>query len=67
MEAADQAEANANQSSLFGGDDGSSTIEPQWHRGARLGRPPAPGGEGRARLYLSGHLFKGHEAEVRAS
>ena len=66
MEAAEQQAANANQSSLFGGADGSDTIEPQW-----LACPPW---DERNRLreektalgfYLSGHLFKGHEAEVR--
>jgi DNA polymerase-3 subunit alpha len=66
MEAADQAEAHANQSSLFGGDDGAGAIEPQW-----LAAPPW---DERRRLqeekvalgfYLSGHLFKGHEVEVR--
>ncbi|MEI7444339.1 MAG: DNA polymerase III subunit alpha [Burkholderiales bacterium] len=66
MEAAEQAAANANQVSLFGGDDGGSTIEPQWLA--------APAWDDRKRLqeektalgfYLSGHLFKGHEAEVR--
>jgi DNA polymerase-3 subunit alpha len=66
MEAAEQREAHANQSSLFGGDDGGSGIAPQWL--------PAPPWDERRRLqeekvalgfYLSGHLFRGHEAEVR--
>jgi DNA polymerase III subunit alpha len=66
MEAAEQRDAHANQSSLFGGDDGTETIAPQWLA--------CPAWDERRRLqeektalgfYLSGHLFKGYEAEVR--
>jgi DNA polymerase-3 subunit alpha len=66
MEAAEQQAAAAGQESLFGGDAGAGSFEPQW-----LACPPW---DERRRLqeektalgfYLSGHLFKGHEAEVR--
>ncbi|HYF58849.1 MAG TPA: DNA polymerase III subunit alpha [Burkholderiaceae bacterium] len=66
MEAAEQRAAHANQSSLFGGDGDEAADAPQWL--------PAPEWDERRRLqeekvalgfYLSGHLFKGHEAEVR--
>jgi DNA polymerase-3 subunit alpha len=66
MEGAEQQAAAAGQSSLFGGDDGGGSFAPQW-------LPSQPWDE-RRRLqeektalgfYLSGHLFKGHEAEIR--
>jgi DNA polymerase-3 subunit alpha len=66
MEAAEQQAAAAGQSSLFGGDDAGASYSAQW-------LPSVPWDE-RRRLqeekvalgfYLSGHLFKGHEPEVR--
>jgi len=66
MEAADQRDAAAGQSSLFGAEDDAGLAAPQWLR--------TPPWDERRRLqeeklalgfFLSGHLFKGHEAEVR--
>jgi DNA polymerase-3 subunit alpha len=66
MESAEQQAAAVGQSSLFGGDDGTAGLAPQW-----IGCPPW---DERRRLteektalgfYLSGHLFTSHEAEVR--
>jgi len=66
MEGAEQQAAAAGQSSLFGGDDGGASFAPQW-----LASQPW---DERRRLqeektalgfYLSGHLFKGYEAEIR--
>jgi DNA polymerase-3 subunit alpha len=66
MEAAEQRDAAAGQSSLFGVEDDAGLASSQWLR--------APPWDERRRLqeeklalgfYLSGHLFKGHEAEVR--
>jgi len=65
MEAAEQAQASAGQSSLFG-EESSPVATPQWIH--------APSWDERRRLqeekaalgfFLSGHLFKGHAAEVR--
>jgi DNA polymerase-3 subunit alpha len=65
MESAEQAAASAGQSSLFG-EESSPTAAPQWIA--------APSWDERRRLqeeksalgfFLSGHLFKGHAAEVR--
>ena len=66
MEGAEQQAAAAGQSSLFGGDDGGASFAPQWL--------PSQAWDERRRLqeektalgfYLSGHLFKGYEAEIR--
>ena len=66
MEAAEQREANANQVSLFGGDEIASPPASEW-----LSAPPWSERqqlqEEKAALgfYFSGHLFRSHEAEVR--
>jgi DNA polymerase-3 subunit alpha len=66
IEAADQRDAAAGQSSLFGGDDDAHGLTPHW--------VAAPPWDARRRLqeekaalgfYFSGHLFRSHEAEVR--
>lgn len=66
MEAAEQQAAAAGQSSLFGGDDEAAAFAAQWLSCApwderrRLQEEKVALG-----FYLSGHLFSGHEAEVR--
>jgi DNA polymerase-3 subunit alpha len=65
MEAAEQHDAAAGQSSLFGGDDAVFAAPqwlacPPWDERRRLQEEKAALG-----YYLSGHLFKGHETEVR--
>jgi len=65
LEAAEQAEANANQVSLFGGDDAAAVAPemirvPPWNEKKKLSEEKVALG-----YYLSGHLFNGYEAEVR--
>jgi DNA polymerase III subunit alpha len=66
MECAEQAEASANQVSLFGDADEMSTTNPEyvkvapWSEKQKLTEEKAALG-----FYLSGHLFKSYEAEVR--
>jgi DNA polymerase-3 subunit alpha len=65
LEAAEQAEANINQVSLFGGDDASS-IAPEMIRVARWSDKKKLTEEKIALgFYLSGHLFHAFEGEVR--
>jgi DNA polymerase-3 subunit alpha len=66
MECADQAEASANQVSLFGGDNGDMDIPPEyvkatpWSEKQKLTEEKIALG-----FYLSGHLFNAYAAEVR--
>ena len=66
MECAEQAEASANQVSLFGDVDEMSTTNPEyvkaapWSEKQKLTEEKAALG-----FYLSGHLFKSYEAEAR--
>ena len=66
MECAEQAEASANQVSLFGDIDEMSTTNPEyvkvapWSEKQKLTEEKAALG-----FYLSGHLFKSYEAEAR--
>ena len=65
LEAAEQAEANANQVSLFGGDDAAAVAPelirvPPWSEKKKLSEEKVALG-----YYLSGHLFDAYEAEVR--
>ena len=65
MEAAEHAESHANQVSLFGGDDKDAHMRepvrvPVWDEKRTLSEEKLALG-----FYLSGHLFKAHEAEVR--
>jgi len=66
MECAEQAEASANQVSLFGDVDEMSTSNPEyvkvapWSEKQKLTEEKAALG-----FYLSGHLFKSYEAEAR--
>ncbi|RJF94979.1 DNA polymerase III subunit alpha [Noviherbaspirillum saxi] len=66
MECAEQAEASANQVSLFGGPDGDMEAPPEyvkaasWSEKQRLTEEKIALG-----FYLSGHLFNAYEQEVR--
>jgi DNA polymerase-3 subunit alpha len=66
MEAAEQAEASANQVSLFGGDDSDLVAPPEyvktvpWSEKQKLAEEKAALG-----LYLSGHLFNAYVTEAR--
>ncbi len=66
MECAEQAEASANQVSLFGGDNGDLDIPPEyvktspWTEKQRLTEEKSALG-----FYLSGHLFNAYADEVR--
>ena len=66
MEAAEQAERNANQVSLFGGGDGGASTEvalvarPAWNDIERLAEEKTALG-----YYFSGHPFSGYALEVR--
>ena len=65
MEAAEHAEAHVNQVSLFGGDGGNERMiepvrVPPWDEKRTLAEEKIALG-----FYLSGHLFKAYEAEVR--
>jgi DNA polymerase III subunit alpha len=63
---AEQNAANADQASLFGGDEVTSTVQPQW-MAVPAWEPRQQLREEKAALgfYLSGHLFASYSSEVR--
>jgi DNA polymerase III subunit alpha len=66
MECAEQAEASANQVSLFGGDDSDMEAPPEYVKAAPWGEKQRLTEEKTALgFYLSGHLFNAYTDEVR--
>ncbi|MBV8666365.1 MAG: DNA polymerase III subunit alpha [Burkholderiaceae bacterium] len=66
LEAAEQAEAAANQVSLFGGDDGECDVQPEYAKVAPWSEKQKLAEEKLALgFYLSGHMFNAYAPEVR--